>query len=62
MADHTAADGIPVPPETVAAKLERLIAEGVIGADCAATRPLASQHSRIRLLRPVSPLISEQRR
>jgi hypothetical protein len=35
---------------------------GVIGSDCTATRPLASQHPRIRPLRPVSPYIIEQRR
>lgn len=42
--------------------LERLIAEGVISGPKAVERPKASGRSRPRALRPLSDVVSEQRR
>jgi prevent-host-death family protein len=44
------------------ATLERLTAEGVIGRPESSQRPRAADHSRPRPARPVSDLVSEQRR
>lgn len=44
------------------ATLERLTAEGVIGRPAAAARPSASGRSRPRPRRPVSEVVSDQRR
>lgn len=44
------------------ATLQRLTAEGVIGRDVSAPRPTATGRSRPRPRRPVSDIISEQRR
>lgn len=45
-----------------ASTLERLAAEGVIGRPVAVARPIASGRSRPRPQRPVSDLVSDQRR
>lgn len=47
---------------TTASTLQRLAAEGVIGRPAAAQRPAASGRSRPRPARPVSDIVSEQRR
>ena len=47
---------------TATGTLERLTAEGVIGRPATATRPTASGRPRPRPRRPVSDIISEQRR
>jgi len=47
---------------TAAATLERLAAEGVIGRPARPQRPTATTRSRPRPRRPVSGLVSEQRR
>jgi prevent-host-death family protein len=44
------------------ATLERLTAEGVIGRPSSASRPAASGRSRPRPLRPLSQVVSDQRR
>jgi hypothetical protein len=51
-----------LPATMIAAKLEHLIARGVIGADCTDTRPLASGRPRVRPIRSVSAYVSEHRR
>ena len=43
------------------ATLQRLTADGVIGRDVSARRPMATGHPRPRPLRPVSEIVSEQR-
>lgn len=45
----------------VEAKLQRLLAAGVIGPSSTDTRPVASGQTRPRPRRPVSDLLSEQR-
>ena len=65
MTDNDALRGTPacsLPEAAVAAWLERLVAYGVIGSDCIDDRPTASRRPRVRAVRPVSRLISEQRR
>jgi prevent-host-death family protein len=47
---------------TTASTLERLAAEGVIGRPAAARRPVASGRARPLPRRPVSDIVSEQRR
>ena len=57
--------GVPVARLTAVAStplLERLTAEGVIGRPRRQTRPKATSGARVRARRPVSDLISEQRR
>jgi prevent-host-death family protein len=44
------------------ATLQRLAADGVIGRDVSARRPVASGHPRPRPGRPVSEIISDDRR
>ena len=44
------------------ATLERLAAEGVIGRSERAQRPIASGRKRARARRPVSEIVTEQRR
>ena len=44
------------------ATLERLAAEGVIGRAAAARRPVASGRARLRPRRPLSAIVSDQRR
>jgi prevent-host-death family protein len=44
------------------ATLQRLAAEGVIGRDASTPRPTATGRSRPRSRRPLSDIISEQRR
>jgi prevent-host-death family protein len=43
------------------ATLQRLAADGVIGRDVSARRPIATGRPRPRSLRPVSDIVSEQR-
>ena len=45
-----------------AATLQRLAADGVIGRDVSARRPVASVQTRPRSRRPVSRYVSDQRR
>jgi prevent-host-death family protein len=47
---------------TATATLQRLAAEGVIGRDVSARRPVASGRGRPRPRQPVSDIISEHRR
>jgi hypothetical protein len=47
---------------TTTATLERLAADGVIGRAAAARRPRAAGQPRPRPRRPVSDIVSEQRR
>jgi prevent-host-death family protein len=47
---------------TSTATLQRLAAEGVIGRDVSARRPVASGQMRARSRRPVSQYVSDQRR
>jgi prevent-host-death family protein len=44
------------------ATLQRLAADGVIGRDVSARRPMASGRERPRARRPVSEIVSDQRR
>ena len=46
---------------SLAAALQRLAAEGVIGRDVSARRPVAAGQTRPRPARPVSDIISDQR-
>jgi prevent-host-death family protein len=43
------------------ATLQRLAADGVIGRDVSARRPIATGRPRPRSVRPVSEIVSEQR-
>ncbi len=57
--------GVPVARVTglaAAGTLERLAAEGVISKPATAQRPRASGHARPRSRRPLSDLVSDQRR
>lgn len=45
-----------------ASTLERLTADGVIGRPATAQRPTASGRARVRSRRPLSDIVSEQRR
>ena len=44
------------------ATLQRLAADGVIGRDVSARRPAAAERDRPRARRPVSDIVSDQRR